>query len=144
MIFRLPLKIDGRVKSFSLTLSFGAALFLHTPAFSQAPGETSAGSTNPCQKSSAHAEISASALKLLPEILEGTGIIQVREKGRAPRRLAWNFDGFQPKASIACYRARLIAVQVMPPGAHCLISITKNTQHAAGLPAQGVDKLLCD
>ncbi len=143
MIFRLPLKIDGRVKSFSLTLSFGAALFLHTPAFSQAPGETSAGFTNPCQKSSAHVEMSASALKLLPEIHDATGIIEVREKGHTPRRLAWNFDGFQHTASIACYRDRLIAVQVMPTASSCLMSIRKNTQQGAGLPAQAIDKMLC-
>lgn len=145
MVFCLySIKIVCRFKSLSAKLWLGTALVLHTPAFSQAPGETSAEAKAPCNKSSLHFEISASAPKLLTETSDNTGIIEVRGKNRAPQRLAWHFDGHQDKTSIACYRGQLIALQVMPTAARCLISIRKNTQQGVGFPAQAVNKLLCD
>ena len=74
-----PINIVSKVKSLSTKLWLGAVLFLHSPAFSQVPGETSAEAKASCNKSSLHFEISASAPQLLTETRDNKGIIEVRE-----------------------------------------------------------------
>jgi hypothetical protein len=132
------------VKSFSVLLPCVAAAILCVSAFAETGGKSPQASTARCAKAELRTAVSANKPRLISEGSGETGILEVEEKNRGLQRLTWNFFSHGSDASVACYHGRVIAVQIIPKEARCLMSVRKKTGAERNSPAVAVEKLLCE
>ena len=110
----------------------------------QSSEKISRGGAMQCNKSNLKAAISVNKPRLLRQISDDSSVLEVDEKKRGLLHLTWYFVGKENEASVACYRGQLIAVQVIPHDANCMMSVRKISGAAGSAHATAVEKLICD
>ena len=113
-------------------------------AFPQSGEQNARSSDTDCSLSASTPAFRVHKPRLLPAQANNTNILLIEDKNNTSMRFTWNLIASGSDASVACFRGRLIAPQIMPPNAHCLLSVRKNTTPKYDLPASDVEKLICE
>jgi hypothetical protein len=132
------------MKTFSYFVVCVATAMMCAPAFPQSGEQNARSSDTYCSLSASTPAFRVHKPMLLPAQANNTNILLIEDKNNTPMRFTWNLTANGSDASVACFRGRLIAPQIMPPDARCLLSVRKKTTPKRDLPASDAEKLICE